>query len=281
MHSPTVRVRLAIASFLLLFSSAAGAQQPTAAGFYAAYAREHDRITPALFASPKSSEEARLVATLPQVERVLEAMVRRLIGAPLSTPKGFIGDGHWNGTWDNFERGVAGIGFSQGEPIGDHAYMLVTTMDLLRQWPLLPPEVRDDPEALFRDGLQSASEIVFKGVWSVTMGFLPVKTPAGIDVALATASSSGNGFLGVWPPTTISIYMRRGDRIYIASVPPRVAFPPIVSCGIDLQAAQGITDPVLLRPLAKRCWEGGGKNEPATAAATRQAQEFIDDLSAP
>jgi len=60
-----------------------------------------------------------------------------------------------------------------------------------------------------------------------------------------------------------------------------VKFPPTVSCGVDLRAAEDIVDPILLRPRAKQCWEGGGKADPATAAATRQAQKFIDDLASP
>ena len=278
MYTSIAGVRLVIASILLLFWSAAGAQQPTAADFYAAYAQKLETIRPAIFASPKTPEDTRLVATLPRVKGELEAMVRRLVG-PLSTPKGFAGNGHWNDNWDYFEKGVSGIGFSQGEPIADYPYVLVSTLDLLRQWPLLPPEVRADPEALFRDGLQSADEIMFKAIWSVTIGFLSIKTPPGVDTAFATVTTSGNGFLGVWPPREISLYMRRGDRIYIASVRPDMEFPPTLSCGVDLRAALKIADPVPLRLLAKRCWEGGGKNEPATAAATRQAQQFIDDLA--
>jgi hypothetical protein len=113
----------------------------------------------------------------------------------------------------------------------------------------------------------------------LTIGFLPIETPPGVDAAFAAATTGGNGFLGVWPPREISIYMRKGSRIYIARVRPAIEFRPTVSCGVDLRTALGITDPVRLRPLATRCWEGGGKNEPATAAATRQAQHFIDDLA--
>lgn len=279
MYALATRVGIAIASVVLLFSSTASAQQPSAADFYAAYARARENIQPLLFIP---QEQARLAEMLPKLEGELEAMVRRIVG-PVSTPKGFTGTGRWNGDWElvGREKGVSGIGFSRGEPVGDYPYLLVSTMELLREWPSLPPGLQADPEAVFRDGLMSAAEAMFKGLWSVTVGFLPIDMPAGIDAAFASVSTSGNGFLGIWPPTSISIYVRKADRIYIADLPPAVEFPETVSCGIDLRAATDIVDPSLLRPLAKRCWEGGGKAQPASVAAARQAQKFIDDLAHP
>ena len=275
----TTRLWLAITS-LLLFSPAGWAQQTSAADFYAAYTHALAKYRPALLLSHPTPEQARLIAELPQVERDLEATVRRLVG-PVSAPKGFTGNGKWNGNFAPvaFEKGASGILFSQSDPIWDHPYVLVSTVDLLRQWPSLPPEARADPELLFRESLQGSTEIMFKGVWSVTAGLLPIKPSPGIDVAIAAANSTGNGFLGARPPNEISVYARKGDRIYIASVPPATAFPSTVSCDVDLRAAQEITDPVLLRPLAKQCWENGAKDDPATAAATRQAQAFSDDLA--
>jgi hypothetical protein len=279
MYALAARAGIVIVGIVLLFSSTASAQQPSAADFYAAYARAREEIQPFLFVP---QEQARLAETLPKVEGELEAMVRRIVG-PVSTPKGFTGTGRWNGDWGlvGREKGVSGIGFSRGEPVSRYPYLLVSTMELLREWPSLPPGLRSDPEAVFRDGLMSSMEVMFKGFWSVTVGFLPIKTPAGIDAAFASASTNGNGFLGVWPARSISIYVRKGDRIYIADLPPAVEFPETVSCGVDLRAATDILDPSLLRPLAKRCWEGGGKAQPASVAAARQAQKFIDDLAHP
>lgn len=279
MYALAARAGIVIVGIVLLFSSIASAQQPSAADFYAAYARAREKIQPLLFIP---QEQAHLAEMLPKVEGELEAMVRRIVG-PVSTPKGFTGIGRWNGDWGLIgrEKGVSGIGFSQGTPIADYPYLLVSNMELLREWPSLPPGLRADPEAVFRDGLMSSVEVMFKGLWSVTVGFLPIKTPAGIDAAFASASTNGNGFLGVWPATSISIYVRKGDRIYIADLPLAVEFPPTVSCGVDLRAAANIIDPVVLRPLAKQCWEGGGKAQAASVAAARQAQKFIDDLARP
>jgi len=281
MYALATRVGIVIAGVVLLFSATASAQQPSAADFYAAYARAREKIQPALFV-PRTQEQATLAETLPKVEGELEAMVWRIVG-PVSTPKGFTGTGRWNSDWDLAprEKGVSGIEFSQGEPMADYPYLLVSTTALLREWPGLPPDLRADPEAVFRDGLLSAKEVVFKGVWSVTVGFLPIDTPAGIDAAFASVSTSGNGFLGIWPPRSISIYVRKADRIYIADLPPAVKFPPTVSCGVDLRAAEDVVDPIVLRPLAKQCWEGGGKAQPASVAAVQQAQKFVDDLARP
>jgi hypothetical protein len=154
-------------------------------------------------------------------------------------------------------------------------------MDLFRQWPSLPPEAQADPETIFRDGLRAAEGVIFNELWSMTVGLLSVDTPPGIDAAFASVGLQGNGLAGFWPPISISIYVRKHDRIYIGDLPPEVKFPPTVSCGVDLRAAMEIQDPIALRVLAKRCWDGGAKADPSIVAATRQAQKFIDDLAQP
>ena len=113
------------------------------------------------------------------------------------------------------------------------------------------------------------------------IGTLPIDRPLGVDAAFAVVGDSSNGFPAVWPPQAISIYMRKGERIYIARLPPALEFPKTVACGVDLEAASDSIDMAVRRAAAKRCWEGGGKDAPASIAARKQAQQFVNDLAAP
>jgi hypothetical protein len=282
MLAPPASIRFGVAACLLLLSSAVCAQQPTAAEFYAIYTRALAIYRPAVMEAHPTPEQARLVTELPRVERELEATVRRLVG-PFSAPKGFTGDGTWNGDFEPiaFEKGVSGILFGQSDPIWDHPYVLVSTMDLFRQWPSLPPGLHNDPEAIFRDGLMDAEVVLFNASESLMIGSLPIDKPPGVDAAYAVVGGASNGYPAVWPPQAISIYMRKGERIFIARLPPALEFPETVSCGIDLEAASRLFDTAAGRVLAKQCWEGGAKSIPASIAARKQAQQFLNDLAAP
>src|SRR5262249_46744313 len=153
-----------------------------------------------------------------RLNRGLDPVMRRAVGRVMPPPP-FSGDGDLNpglGCGLGMDA-LDGIRFWTGA--GDNfSSMLVTTVDLLRRW--LKKNEPDHPQwqaeldAAFGSG-QLNTEMIDREAWREVFAALSIDKPAGVDAAFAFLGQSGNGSL-IWPPTIISVYVRKRDRIFLA-----------------------------------------------------------------
>ena len=275
---------LSVAMFIGVASAAAQQppSSPTPADFYAARDRARQELgwtsdgcpgRPDLEQNEFAALQARLVGEL-------DALLRRVIGS-VAAPKGFSGEGVWTpglGCGLGMDA-LDGIAFSSGQG-DDRAMVQVTTDAILRRW-LAQSSVRRvlaaddrayaallaDPDAAFADGRIDFSIVDFAGWWEV-FAFLPVVRPAGVDAAAAFLGTSGNGDL-VWPPRLISVYLRQGDRIYLADADLTTRFAALAPCDARRSAIDAFN----------ACWKERGGDQPEFAAAHWQAQALVDALA--
>jgi hypothetical protein len=185
-----------------------------------------------------------------------------------------------------------GIVFSKGEGL-DYTVVLVTSDGILRRWLALPPHPADaalqaDPDAAFADGRLDSS-VIDQASWRAVFAVMPIARPAGVDVASAFLGTGGNGDL-FWPPRLIDAYVRKGDRVLIANAALETKFAALEACDAPSRAAEAkarLAQPPELMRLTQEaadafndCWMKRGRDQPAFAAALRQAQALVDDLAA-
>ncbi len=70
--------------------------------------------------------------------------------------------------------------------------------------------------------------------------FLPVDRPAGIDAVTVFLGTGGNGDL-LWPPRLLSVYLRKGERVYVAWAELATKFTALEAC--DTLRTQKATTP--------------------------------------
>jgi hypothetical protein len=146
------------------------------------------------------------------------------------------------------------------------------------------PDSRRDLDADFARGDLKADLILSEAQFR-PFAFLPVDKPAGIDALTALVGETASDFL-IWPPTEISLYLRKGTRVYVADLKLATKFTLITACdpGKYLVEEDGGN---YWRPGGgeenldrnNKCWEERGKNNLGVAAAIRQALAFVDDLA--
>lgn len=277
---------------LLLAAPAATAQQSAVDDYFAAFERaratlirESDKYPHQPWTKEQRNE---LDALHNRLSSDLEVAMRRIVG-PVVAPKGFTGDGAWNGeVWTGLGADrLHGIAFRVHRTDHDWSELLVTTDEIMVKWLakyILPdnPQLRGDLDASFARGALSASIIDDDG-WLASFASLAVDKPKGVDALTAFVGEGGNGDL-IWPPQLLSIYLRKGHRIYLADTTLAIKFSPIAACdpGKELVEMNGV-------PVWKggnealdrynKCWEERGKDNRGIAAAAWQAQAFIDALA--
>ena len=283
-YPPAMRLSMALLLVWgLLGVSVASAQQPTPPDFYAARDRARQEVgwtsgscagRPDLTENDFAALQARLVGEL-------DALLRRTLGS-VAAPKGFSGEGAWTpglGCGLGMEA-LDGIAFSSGQA-DDRATVLVTSDAILRRW-LAQPSLRralgaDDrayaallaePDAAFADGRIDFSIVDFAS-WREVFAFLPVLRPAGVDAAAAFLGTAGNGDLA-WPPRLIWVYLRQGDRIFLADADLEAPFGALAACDARRSAIDAFN----------ACWKERGGDQAEFAAAHWQAQALVDALAA-
>ena len=213
-----------------------------------------------------------------RLNRGLDPLLRRAVG-PITPPRPFSGEGELNpglGCGLGMDA-LDGIHFWTGAN-DNWSTLLVTTGDLLRRW--LKRNEPDHPQwqaeldAAFA-GSQLTTDLIDREAWREVFAALPIDKPAGVDAAYAFLGQSGNGSL-IWPPTMISFYVRKRDRIFLADLSLATKFTPIADCGDPNQPE--FSDENLAR--FNNCWKQRGAKEPAFVAAGRQAQAFVNALAA-
>jgi hypothetical protein len=185
-----------------------------------------------------------------------------------------------------------GIVFSKREGL-DYTVVLVTSDGILRRWLALPPHPADaalqaDPDTAFADGRLDSS-VIDQASWRAVFAVMPIARPAGVDVASAFLGTGGNGDL-FWPPRLIDAYVRKGDRVLIANAALETKFAAREACDAPRRAAEAkarLAQPPEFMRLTQEaadafndCWMKRGRDQPAFAAALRQAQALVDDLAA-
>jgi hypothetical protein len=272
---------LSVAMFIA--ASTAWAQQPTPADFYAARDRARQELgwTSDGCRGRPDLKKDEFAALETRLEAELDALLRRVVGS-ITAPKGFAGQGAWQpglGCGLGMDA-LDGIVFSRGQG-DDPATVLVTSDGILRRW-LAQQSVHKtlaaddrayaallaDPDAAFADGRIDVSIVDFASWWEV-FAFLPVVRPAGVEAAAAFLGTSGNGDL-VWPPRLISVYLRQGDRIYLADADLTTRFAALAPCEARRSAIDAFN----------ACWKERGRDQPEFAAAHWQAQALVDALAA-
>jgi hypothetical protein len=272
---------------LLLAAHAAWAQQSAADDYYAALDRALETVRAAdKYSKPTEQQTSELDALKGRLSRDLQARLRRIVG-PIAAPPGFTGQGEWAGlVW-------GGLGTSRLDGIRFGALKVgtavVTSHALLRGWLAkhvpYQPAWRDDPDGAFARGDLNAAIILSEAQFR-PFAFLPVDKPAGVDALTALVGETASDFL-IWPPTEISLYLRKGERVYVADLQLATRFTPIAACdpgnylvqsddGSYWKGGEG-SEEALARN--NKCWAERGKDHPGMAAATRQAQAFVDDLA--
>ncbi len=204
--------------------------------------------------------------------------MRRVIG-PVTLPRPFASAGELNpglGCGIGMDA-LDGLRYWTGA--GDNwSSLLVTTPDLLRRWLKRyepeHPQWQADFDAAFGSG-ELNTEVTDREAWREVFAPLSIEKPAGVDVVFAFLGESGNGSL-IWPPTMISVYLRKRDRIFLVDLALDTKFTPIADCGDPNQPTP--SDENVAR--FNNCWKQRGKGEPAFVAASRQAQAFVNALAA-
>jgi hypothetical protein len=273
--------RMLASVLFLLAAPLAWAQSPAADDYFAAVDRGEAALTQKYgpCASPKPGVKMEdYDAEAERLNRGLDPLMRLAIGR-ISLPRPFFGDGNLNpglGCGLGMDA-LDGIRFWTGS--GDNwSGLLVTTSDLLRRWLKTNepdrPQLQADLDAAFRTS-QLTTEVIDREAWREVFAALAVDKPAGVDAAFAFLGQSGNGSL-IWPPTMISVYLRKRDRIFLADLSLATKFTPIEACGDPNKPAWSEEN------LARfnQCWKERGAAEPAVVAATRQALAFINALAA-
>ena len=269
--------------WMMLGVSVASAQPPTAADFYAARDRARQELgwTSASCTGRPDLTEDEFAALQARLAGELDALLRRVTGT-VAAPKGFSGEGAWRpglGCGLGMDA-LDGIAFSRS-PGDDRATVLVTSDAILRRW-LAQAAVRRrlgaddrawaalqaDPDAAFADGTIDSSIVDF-AAWREVFAFLLVARPAGVDAAVAYLGISGNGDL-VWPPRLISVYLRRGDRIFLADADLATPFAALAACDARRRTIDAFN----------ACWKEWGGDQPEFAATQWQAQALVDALAA-
>jgi hypothetical protein len=280
LHDQAMQRVLALLVALML-APAARAQSPAVDDYFAAVDRGEAELTQKYgpCANPKPGVKMEdYDAEAERLNRGLDPLMRLAVGR-ISLPRPFFGDGNLNpglgcglGT-----DALDGIRFWTGS--GDNwSGLLVTTSDLLRRWLKKNepdrPQLQADLDAAFRTS-QLTTEVIDREAWREVFATLPIDKPTGVDAAFAFLGQSGNGSL-IWPPTMISVYLRKRDRIFLADLSLAIKFTPIEACGDPNKPAWSEEN------LARfnQCWKERGAAEPAVVAATRQAQAFINALAA-
>jgi hypothetical protein len=279
-----------IAILALLVMSSAWAQQPTGIDYFAA--RDHARAT--LYekfgkcgkaAFPTPGKEAEFEVAVKRLDGELDAMMRRMLGLVVA-PKGFSGPGSSNTSVASCGVGMEALdGVVWSVTVGDrHTKMLMTPDAVLRRWLAIndppQPELQAHLDAAFREARITAA-VIDMDAWMEAFAFLPIDKPRDVDAASVFLGEGGNGSV-IWPPLELGVYLRKRNRIYIAYVPLATPFAPLKACDTlrrEAEVASGDRDELALKAFNK-CWQERGRNEPAFAAAIRQAQSFIDDLAA-
>ena len=265
-----MKLRQSILVGLLLLAQSAAAQETAVADYFAAFDRARATLRQA-----GDSAKPQTQALHDRLTGELEAIMRRIVG-PLAAPKGFTGSGRWNPElWPGIGSDrLDGISFWNGQLGQSWAYLVVTTDEVLREWIARQiagdPELQTDLDGGFQSGKLSAQIVTFDG-WMSDFAFLPIDRPSTVDAVTAFVGTGGNGELA-WPPTLLSIYVRKGHRIYLADIALTTKFSAIAAC-----------DALRTADLAayNECWEERGKGDPAFAAAIKQAQGFIDGVAGP
>jgi hypothetical protein len=217
-------------------------------------------------------------AAAERLNHELEIVMRRVIG-PVTPPRPFSGPGELNpglGCGLGMDA-LDGIRFWTGA--GDNwSTLLVTTGDLLRRWLKRyepeHPQWQADLDAAFASG-ELNTEMIDREAWREVFATLPVDKPAGVDAVFAFLGQSGNGSV-IWPPTMVSVYLRKRDRIFLVDLALDTKFTPIVACGDPNQPEPSDEN----AERFNKCWKQRGAQEPAFVAAGRQAQAFVNALAA-
>ncbi len=201
----------------------------------------------------------------------LAAAMRRVL--PAAAPKGFPGPGKLSpaGLYcDEDAADLDGIAFWKESNV-----VIVTTEGLLRHWLQAHKDwwkdnpLPVDPGAAFRSATFYSLAV---GMGAAFSGHaeLPVDKPAG-TVAAAVLGTRSNGGV-IWPPERIGVAVMKGGKVHVADVELAVKFAPAAACD-----ALKANDPAL--EAYGKCWEQRFRNDPAFAAATRQAQRLMDSLA--
>ncbi len=278
-------------SLLVLFP--ASAQQPSGVDFYTARDRARQTIgwTSAGCAGRPDLPEREFDALKVRLSAELDTTLRQVIGS-LATPKSFSGQGEWSpglGCGLGMDA-LDGIAFWNGK-LGEQAEtVLVTTDGILRRWLGAAGgshiRLQNDPDAGFRDGRLSAADIYQDG-WMAPFAFLAIAKPPSVDAATVFLGQGGNGNLN-WPPQLLSAYVRKGERIHVGHFNLATPFAPLEACDAPRRAAESkarsaeheqwtrLMDEAL--EAFNKCWDARGRDQPAFAAALRQAQSLVDDL---
>lgn len=272
---------------LLLAAHSAWAQQSAVDDYFATL----DRAIATMRAADKyhnatREQQSELNALAGRLSSDLEARLRRILGS-IVAPPGFTGQGEWTGlTW-------GGLGGDRLDGIKFDAKQtgtVVVTSDAILRSRLArnspsEPGFRRDLDADFARGDLKADIIISEAQFR-PFAFLPVDKPAGVDALTALVGETASDFL-IWPPTEISLYLRKGERVYVADLQLATRFTPIAACdpgnylvqsddGSYWKGGEG-SEEALARN--NKCWAERGKDNPGFAAALRQAQAFIDDLA--
>jgi len=273
--------RVFVSLVFLLAAPSAWAQARAVDEYFAAVDRGEAALTREFGSCADAKPDFRMDDYNTAAERLnheLDLVMRRVIG-PVTPPRPFSGTGDLNpglGCGLGMDA-LDGIRFWTGA--GDNwSTLLVTTPDLLRRWlkKYEPehPQWQADLDAAFGSG-ELNTEMIDREAWREVFANLAIDKPAGVDATFAFLGQSGNGSL-IWPPTIISVYVRKRDRIFLVDLALDAKFTPIAACGDPNQPTP--SDESLAR--FNDCWKQRGANEPAFVAATRQAQAFVNALAA-
>jgi hypothetical protein len=202
----------------------------------------------------------------------LEAAMRRVL--PAAASKGFPGPGKLSpaGLYcDEDAADLDGIAFWK-----DYNVVVITTEALLRHWLQAHKDwwkdnpLPVDPQAAFRSDTFYSMAVGMGAAFS-GLAELPVDKPAGTVAAAVLGTRSNGGVF--WPPGRIGVAVMKGGKVHFADVELATKFAPIATC-----EALKANDPAL--EAYGKCWEQRFRNDPAFAAATRQAQLLVDSLAA-
>lgn len=134
------------------------------------------------------------------------------------------------------------------------------------------PDLKKEEVAALQARLEvelDAGVITMDG-WMAPFAFLPVDRPADVDAVTVFLGTGGNGDL-FWPPRLLSIYLRKGDRVLIADAALATKFGALEACdALRQESVDAFND----------CWVKRGRDQPAFAAALRQARALVDELAA-
>ena len=272
-------MRAIVAFVLLLAAPFAWAQSPEER----AYLAERDRAIAALEAKYDVEDYKR-------ASDALEVRLWRIVG-PVAPPKGFAGAGYFSpatlccGVGEGMLDGIA-------FPAGDdtNGIVIVTTESLLLHW-LAARKMPAEPESTLRSGDFYAKAIVGDAAVT-TFAILPIVTPAGATVAVATLALASQPRV-VSGPRQIAISVLKGGKAYVAFVEAKPLPKPIGLCEIVLSQIHNLAiatfadgkpeDAFRLLEEGERdfvqCWRALVKDEAAFPVLTRQAQALADALA--